>query len=134
MATARTVRGSGGRAAGPGGRTGDEGYWLISSPGDVAGTPVPMLTGGGRVLPVFGSREEAAEFLLPGGAGGGWRAEVADPAGLLSVLSGPSCAGVETVTLDPIPGISDGASARLVGVGVGRFAWQLVRRPTGEVA
>lgn len=54
--------------------------------------------------------------------------------GLLSALFGPYGAGVQTVTLDPIPGVSEAISARLVGVDVGRFTRQLARRRVGEPA
>ena len=110
-------------------------YWLISHPGhDPAAMAVPRLAGGGRILPVFSSREEATEFLRLQNLPGCWRIEAADAGGLLSVLLGPYGAGVEIVTLDPIPGVSEAVSAHLVGVDVWRFTRQLARRRVGELA
>ena len=116
--------------ADPGGWSAGERYWLILH----HHRPVPRLAGGGRTLQVFGIEEEAAEFLPLQYAGEDWRVGAVDAGELLSILSGPSCAGVETVTLDPIPGVPDRMSDLLVGVGAGRFSWHLVRRLMGEVA
>lgn len=108
-------------------------YWLISHSGhDSTGTPAPRLSCDGSVLPVFSSREEAAEFPCLQHLPGDWRIRVVGPGELLSILLGPSCAGVEAVALDPIPGVPEEVSALLVCVGARRFAVHLARRRMGE--
>ena len=117
------------------GITGSDGYWLVLHPGhESTGAPLPRLACGGSVLPVYGSREDAAESLGLLDLSGRWRIGTVGAGEFLAILLGPPCAGVETVALDPIPGISEEVSARLVGIGAGHFALHLARRRTEEVA
>ncbi len=119
----------------PDGRFTDGHYWLISHAGHGStAPPVPRLTGGGSVLPVFSSGEEAAEFLRLRGDAGGWWVGAVGAGDLLAILLGSRCADVETVTLDPIPGVSETVSAHLVGVCADRFARHLSRRRIVRVA
>lgn len=121
-------------ASAPERRTTGGGHWLTSTPrAGATGQPVPRLTGGGKVLPVFSSEEEAAEALHDD-PGGGRRIEAVDAGELLSILSGPSCRGVEVVMLDPIPDVPEEVSVGLVGEDARRFARHLARRLVEEVA
>ncbi len=61
---------------------------------------------GEQALPVFSFEEEARVFLEFEALDGGWRVRVTEAGELISVLFG-SCAGVDWVALDPLPG-SDG--------------------------
>ena len=56
-----------------------------------------------QTLPVFSSEEEAELFLWFGGVTGGWRARESSARELVWVLSGPCCAGIKKVALDPSP-------------------------------
>ena len=79
------------------------------------------------MLPVFSSEEEAEAFLRSRGpSSGGWAVREVGSRGLLAVLLGPACAGVEEVLLDPIPGVADAVSSSLVGVGRERFTGRLL--------
>jgi hypothetical protein len=66
------------------------------------------------VLPVFGAERAARDFLLGGGFGGGWRVRVSTTGELVSLLLGHP-AGVDSVVLDPRPGISTPDDAELRG-------------------
>ncbi len=55
------------------------------------------------MLPVFGHREEAEEFLRPGNVGEGWRPRETMAGEFASILMGP-CAKVRWVLIDPWPG------------------------------
>lgn len=62
------------------------------------------LHGGERALPVFGHSEEASDFLLFAGLKGGWEIRETGIGELVSMLSS-KCNGVQSVLLDPFPGI-----------------------------
>ena len=93
-------------------------------------------------LDLDSERRVRDDAVQPGGPGvpclqglpGDLRIGAVDAGELLSILLGPSCAGVGTVALDPIPGIPEEVSARLLGVGAGRFALRLARGRNGESA
>jgi hypothetical protein len=110
--------------------------WLISRP-HPPGLPAPWLVDGGRGLPVFSFREEAAAFLRSRRPlSGGWTVREAGPEEMLAVLLGPACAVTKRVLLDPIPGVADRVSSCLVGIGRERFVGRLLEqfrtvRPTG---
>ena len=102
--------------------------WLISRPHPPA-PPVPWLVDGGRGLPVFSFREEAEAFRRSRRSlSGGWTAREAGPEELLAVLLGPACAVTKRVLLDPIPGVADRVSSRLVGIGRERFVGCLLEQ------
>ncbi len=102
--------------------------WLISRP-HPPGLPAPWLVDGSRGLPVFSFREEAEAFLRPRRSpSGGWTVREAGPEELLAVLLGPACAATKRVLLDPIPGVADGVSSCLVGIGRERFVGRLLEQ------
>jgi hypothetical protein len=68
----------------------------------------------GEALPVFGTERAARDFLLGGGFGGGWRVRESTTGELVSLLLGHP-AGVESVALDPRPGIATPDDAELQG-------------------
>ncbi len=104
-------------------------YWIFVEPeSDRNGALCPALTGGGEELPVFSDGQEAEAFLRGRGMSPAWRVEEIDAARLFSVLVEPSSSGVERVTLDPMPQVSDEVSACLVGVDRERFARGLAER------
>jgi hypothetical protein len=65
------------------------------------------------VLPVFGTERAARDFLLGGGFGG-WRVRESTTGELVSLLLGHP-AGVDSVALDPRPGITTPDDAELRG-------------------
>jgi hypothetical protein len=65
-------------------------------------------------LPVFGTERAARDFLLGGGFGGGWRVRESTTGELVSLLLGHP-AGVDSVALDPRPGIITPDDAGLRG-------------------
>jgi hypothetical protein len=74
------------------------------------------LGSGEEALPVFSFGEEAELFLAGLVAPGeGWRVRRTAAGELISVLMGP-CAGVGRVLLDPLPALTTGTAADLVGV------------------
>ena len=102
--------------------------WLISR-AHPPGLPAPWLVDGGRGLPVFSFREEAEAFLRSRRSPpGGWTVREAGPEELLAVLLGPACAVTKRVLLDPIPGVADGVSSCLVGIGRERFVGRLLEQ------
>ena len=60
----------------------------------------------GEALPVFGTERAARDFLRSGGFGGGWLVRESTAGELVSLLLG-HLADVESVALDPRPGIPD---------------------------
>lgn len=58
---------------------------------------------GEEVLPVFGHREDAEEFLRPENPGEGWRPRETMAGEFVSILMGP-CAEARRILLDPWPG------------------------------
>ena len=60
----------------------------------------------GEALPVFGTEQAARDFLRSGGFGGGWLVRESTAGELVSLLLG-HLADVESVALDPHPGIPD---------------------------
>jgi hypothetical protein len=68
----------------------------------------------GEALPVFGTERAARDFLLGGAFGGGWRVRESTTGELVSLLMGHP-AGVESVALDPRPGIATPDAAELRG-------------------
>jgi hypothetical protein len=80
-------------------------------------------------MPVFSFREEAEAFLRSRlSLSGGWTVREAGPEELLAVLLGPACAVTKRVLLDPIPGVADRVSSRLVGIGRERFVGRLLEQ------
>ncbi len=67
-----------------------------------------------EALPVFGTERAARDFLLGGGFGGGWRVRESTTGELVSLLLGHP-AGVDSVALDPRPGIPAPDDAELRG-------------------
>jgi hypothetical protein len=59
----------------------------------------------GETLPVFNTERAARDFLLGGGFGGGWRVRESTTGELVSLLMGHP-ASVDSVVLDPRPGIA----------------------------
>ena len=59
----------------------------------------------GETLPVFGTRRAAHDFLRDGGFGGGWRVRESTAGELISLLMG-HLADVESIALDPRPGLA----------------------------
>ncbi len=101
--------------------------WLISRP-HAPGPPVPWLVDGGRGL-VFSFREEAEAFLRSRRPlSGGWTVREAGPEELFAVLLGPACAVTKRVLLEPIPGVADRVSSRLVGIGREQFVGRLLEQ------
>ena len=108
--------------------------WLILGPRP-SGLPTPWLVDGGRGLPVFSFGEEAEAFLRSRGyAPGGWTVQETAPEELLAVLLGPACAATKKVLLDPIPGVADGVSSGLVGIGKEPFVGRLLGHLRGDRA
>jgi hypothetical protein len=69
-----------------------------------------------ETLPVFSFEEEAEAFLRLGEMGTGWRARESTGGELFSLLHGP-CAGVNRVSLDPLPVVDSAMIFDLVGSG-----------------
>lgn len=100
-------------------------YWILvkDRPGPISlEVYVTELTSQGRVLPIFGSEEEArasVKALETRGESAGWRPRRAGTGELVSMLSaspvsaGP-CAGVEKVAFDPLPEFYDEPELSLV--------------------
>jgi hypothetical protein len=65
-------------------------------------------------LPVFGTERAARDFLLGGGFSGGWRVRESTTGELVSLLLGRP-AVVDSVALDPRPGITTPDDAELRG-------------------
>ena len=99
--------------------------WLVVR--DEAGQLEPLCVEdeGGRVLPVFGHKEEAELFLYLGGYDGGWRARESSAGEVVSVLYG-LCADVNSVALDLLPGMIDDGTLRLVKLGREHFLERLL--------
>lgn len=91
-------------------------FWLLART-DAGRTSVLTVgpDGNGEALPVFSFEEEARMFLHLGAPRDGWRVRQTTTGELVSILLGP-CADVETVLLDPLPGLGGRAAAGLVGV------------------
>lgn len=93
-------------------------YWLLVRDEGQGGRPSVVFTSeaaGGKVLPIFSSREEA-ELFLGARSRRDYRAREVWAGELLSLLSGSAysagpCGGVEKVALDPAPDSLGGASA-----------------------
>ena len=79
----------------------------------------------GEVLPVFGTEGAARDFLGGGGFGGGWWVRGSTAGELVSLLLG-HLADVESVALDPRPGLPD---AGLRGTSKKEFMDALVGEP-----
>lgn len=95
---------------------GSRSFWLLARPGvreRVALTT--RLCEGEIALPVFSFEDEARMFLDFGVARDGWQVRETKAEELVSMLLGP-CADVETVLLDPLPGLDIRSVADLVGV------------------
>lgn len=94
-------------------------YWLIVRHD---GSQMEFLTvnsagnlhDGGKVLPIFGSGEEAGLFLKVRAPGSGWRLRQTGAGELVSVLLGPRN-DVGHVAIDPAPEESHDGAADLVG-------------------
>lgn len=96
-------------------------YWLITArTGGHLRVYTVRFHGGRRALPVFGHSEEASDFLLFAGLEGGWEIRETGTGELLSVLSS-LCRGVQSVLLDPLPGIEFALLRSLVDMRRQRF-------------
>lgn len=85
-------------------------WWLIAKTenGRVEFLTTACDEDSGETLPVFGHEEEAQMFLHLGGYDDSWSARESSSGEIVSVLCGP-CSGVESVALDPLPGmVADG--------------------------
>lgn len=73
---------------------------------------------GAQALPIFSGEEEAELFLRASSspATEGWRVRGVGLGGLVTLLSGRSCAGVERVVLDPSPEMVAEAMLALLSV------------------
>lgn len=78
-------------------------YWLASRHARGGMELFTFSVAGREMLPVFGHREDAEEFLRPGDSGGGWRPRETTAGEFASILMGP-CAEVRWILLDPWPG------------------------------
>ena len=95
----------------------------------LARAPHTLARRGREGLPVFSFREEAEVFLRSRGFSSvGWKVREAGAEELLAVLLGPACAVTKRVLLDPIPGVADRVSSRLVGIGRERFVGRLLEQ------
>ena len=100
-------------------------YWLIAK---VENGRIEALTvdgGGGEALPVFSHEEEAELFLCLGEIGDGWRVRESSAGEVISLLFGP-CAGVGSVTLDPLPATVARAMIKLLSLSRERFLDRLM--------
>jgi len=86
-------------------------------------------TSRGEALPVFGTEQAARDFLHSGGFGGGWLVRESTAGELVSLLLG-HLADVDTVALDPQPGLPD---AGLPGTSKREFIDALMGDPSGAL-
>ena len=103
-------------------------WWLLSREGG-SGTDLLTVSGAdGKVLPAFSHEEEAHVFLWLGAmSGGSWRVRETAAGELASLLLGP-CAHLDSVALDPLPGMTEAGTLDLVKVDRERFVGLLVSR------
>ena len=100
-------------------------FWLVVK---VEPYPMEILTfscGGDEALPVFSHEEEAELFLCLGEIGDGWRVRESSAGEVISLLFRP-CAGVGSVTLDPLPATVAGAMIELLSLSRERFLDRLM--------
>lgn len=89
-------------------------WWLIARKGPCGRLEaLDVGVGGWRALPVFSFREGAEMFLHLAKPGDGWRVRESRPGEVASVLCGV-CRGVQSVALDPLPGMfAEGTAAQM---------------------
>lgn len=96
-------------------------YWLITERG---GGHMRVFTtrlhGGEQALPIFGHSEEASDFLTFAGLEDGWEIRETGTRELVSILSS-RCNGVQSVLLDPFPGIEVSLLRSLIDISRRRF-------------
>ena len=103
-------------------------WWLLAKDGGSGLEVLVVDHGDERALPVFSGEGEAEMFFWLGGAfEDGWRVRESSAGELVSILCGP-CARVESVALDPSPGMAADAIS-LLSVGRKRFVNRIVGRP-----
>lgn len=108
-------------------------YWLLVNNETGRMEVLTMdLDGRGEALAVFGFEEEAGMFAL-WALGEGWRLRETTAGELVEMLSGP-CAGVDFVTLDPLPELVSRGMAGLVSLRREHFVDRLVERAGLETA
>ncbi len=84
---------------------------------------------GEEILPVFSYEEEAEMFLHLGGYGDdSWSERESSSGEIISVLCGP-CSDVESVALDPLPGMVADGTLCLVRLGRKRLLGWLLGHP-----
>lgn len=106
-------------------------WWLIAKNGTSRVEFLTMDRGGdgGETLAIFGHEEEAAMFLhLSGYGDDGWRVRESSAGEIVSVLYGP-CSGMESISLDPLPGMVADGTLGLVGLERKRFLGRLLEQP-----
>ena len=113
-------------------------YWLICDGTRPPGALVLDLAGLGRTLPVFSFPEEAQMFLALGGLEErGWRIVESTAGEPVSRLPRYRRAGIELVTLDPLPEMMGHAldtTIVLVTLSLRGFARRHTARPNEQLA
>jgi hypothetical protein len=104
-------------------------FWLIATRTHGVMEMLTIDAGDETVLPVFSSLEEGEFFLRLEATGADWWQRETTARELVSLLLG-SCARVDKVALDPLPGLGEREIVGLVSVGRRSF----VRHLMGEVA
>lgn len=100
-------------------------WWLIARNGNNRIEVLTVERGGKEALAIFSFEEEAKMYLWFGALSAGWRVRECGTRELVSVLCGLS-AGVDNVTLDPLPGILAEKTPGLVNLDHARIAGRLV--------
>ncbi len=101
-------------------------WWLLVKDGNSLTEVLTVNDDGERMLPAFSGEGEAEMFLWLGVAfEGGWRVRETSAGELVSLLSGPR-ADVESIALDPSPGMVESGTIDLVSVDRKRFVGRVV--------
>ncbi len=100
-------------------------YWLIARNENGRTQTLTIHRGGEERLPVFSFEEEAEMFLSLGKLREGWTLRRTTAGEAVSILMG-SCAGVDSVALDPLPEMVCRGMVGLVSLSRERFMQRLI--------